>query len=48
MRLIQSGCLTDIKGNITSEVVEGIADPNEFSATEENVNKFWSRRKKEF
>ena len=48
MRLITDGCLTEITGSITSEVVEGIADPNQFSATEDNVNKFWSRRKKEF
>lgn len=46
MRLIQDGCFAEIKGSITSKVVEGIADLNQFTATEENVLKFWQRRKR--
>jgi uncharacterized protein YaiL (DUF2058 family) len=48
MRMIEDGCLSEVKGNLTSKVVQGVSLENEFTATEENVLKFWLRRKKEF
>ena len=48
MRMIEDGLAREINGSLTNDIINNLPVQNEFLATEESVEKFWNRKKKDF
>ena len=46
--MLEDGLAAEIKGKLAYDVIQNLPIQSEFLATEESIQKFWNRKKKDF